>query len=249
MSALRFHGRSFPALAYEDVGQTPFIVNGRIFNVQNAEQTYSAQRCTTRPIMRFEAHPGDFAEGQTDRIRSELQCTTKENFASDVWVSYSLRLTATPSILSDSMVLGQFHQTEDEGDFSGFPPFEMNLHADGLHVFTATVPTASRPTSYLRTERAGPLSFPLDEYNSVVIRAKFGWSSDAELDVWINGAQELALTGISMGMNDAVGPYWKFGIYYSPETAEQVIVAEYANFEVSSDSSLLARVTDPRPVY
>ena len=146
------------------------------------------------------------------------------------------------------MVLGQFHQTDGAGDFSGYPPFELNLHADGLYVYTASVAAASQPTSYSRTQRAGPIQFAQDEWHNVVLRVRFGWTGNAEADVWIDGESVYSGSGISIGMNDAVGPYFKFGIYYSPAAALQTVVAEYRNFEIGPDS-LNGRVLNPLRIW
>jgi hypothetical protein len=239
---------AWPDPTFLDVGAGQQALAGRVWNVQ-AANAWSIQRASNRPGLRFEARPGDFVEGQTDRVRAELQCTTKEPASgADVWVSYAIRLSVSPSILSSSMVLGQFHQTEDAGDFSGYPPFELNLHDDGLYVYTASVAAASRPTSYSRTQRAGPVAFAQDEWHNVVARVRFGWISDAEVDVWVDGQAIYSGAGIDIGMNDAVGPYYKFGIYYSPASAEQTVVAEYRNFEIGT-ASLAGRVANPLRVW
>lgn len=245
----RLHLRTRPPVGwYTATGNQNFA--GRTFFVQNAGQSYSLEKATNRGnSYRFEAHPGDFFSGDTglDRIRSELQCSTKESFDTDIWVSFALKVSADPSVLSTSMVVGQFHQTEDAGDVSGYPPFEFNLQPDGLYVYTATVADAVGGSFYPQDQRAGPLSFPLSVYNRLVARCRFNWSSAAELDVWLNGTQVVNAAGISMGMNDAQGPYWKYGLYWRPETAQQNVSAEYMNFEIGG-SSLLSRVTSPLPV-
>lgn len=240
---------SWPSPTFVDVGAGQQAIAGRVWNVQTSGNPWAIQRASNRPMHRFEVRPGDHAEGQLDRNRSELQCTTKDTVSGvDLWVSYGLKVSAAAGIFSDSMVLGQWHQTEDAGDFSGYPPFELNLHADGLHVYTASVSEAGRPTSYPITHRAGPIPFALDEVHQIVIRAKFGWSNDAELDVWVDGAAVYSGAAINMGMNDVVGPYWKMGIYYTPADAIPNVVAEYWNFEIGT-TSLAGRVTSPLRVW
>lgn len=239
---------AWPDPTYASVGAGQQAVAGRVWNVQAAND-WSIQRASNRPGLRFEARPGDFVEGQIDRVRAELQCTTKEPVSgSDVWVSYATKISVSPEILSTSMVLGQFHQTEDAGDFSGYPPFELNLHADGLYVYTASVAAAAQPTSYSRTQRAGPIPFAQDMWHNIVLRVRFGWSGNAAADVWIDGESVYSGAGINIGMNDVVGPYFKFGIYYAPQTALQTVVAEYRNFEIGPDS-LAGRVSNPLRIW
>ncbi len=239
---------AWPDPTYASVGAGQQSLAGRVWNVQAAND-WSIQRASNRPGLRFEARPGDFVEGQIDRVRAELQCTMKEPVSgADVWVSYATKISVSPEILSSSMVLGQFHQTEDAGDFSGYPPFELNLHADGLYIYTASVAAASQPTSYSWTQRAGPIPFAQDVWHNIVLRVRFGWSGNAEAEVWIDGESVYSGSGISIGMNDAVGPYFKFGIYYSPATALQTVIAEYRNFEIGPDS-LAGRVLNPLRVW
>lgn len=233
--------------AFYTIGATAQTIASRTFNVQSAEETWSIQKAAFRPsLYSFEARQGDFWSGDTgnDRIRAELQCTTKETFDTDVWVSYAVKIAATPSLQSDYLVIGQFHATEDLGDFEGYPAFELNLNSDGLSIYTATVAEASRPTSYGRTLRASGLSFPLDQWNNIVIRVKFNFSGAAELAVYINGEEIVDLSGISIGMNDTVGPYWKHGLYWGPETAEQTIVGLFDNLEIGA-ADLSARIAIP----
>ena len=238
----------WPDPTFADVGAGQQALAGRVWNVQTAGNPWSIQRASNRPMHRFEVRPGDYAEGQLDRNRSELQCTTKDVAGVDLWVSYGLKVSSVAGILSDSMVLGQWHQTEDAGDYSGYPPFELNLHADGLHVYTASVSEANRPTSYPITHRAGPIPFALDEVHQIVIRTKFGWANNAELDVWVDGSVAYSGAAINMGMNDSVGPYWKMGIYYTPANVIPTVSAEYWNFEIGI-ASLAHRVTAPLRVW
>jgi len=133
------------------------------------------------------------------------------------------------------MVIGQFHQTEDKGDVSGYPPFELNLKSDGLYIYTATDASPVTSQFYPQTRMAGPIDFSLNSWHTIVINARFGWRSDAHLRVWIDNTPVVSAAGISMGMNDAVGPYWKYGIYYRPDTAPQTVVAEYKNLKVGNE--------------
>jgi hypothetical protein len=52
----------------------------------------------------------------------------------------------------------------------------------------------------------------------------------------------LNLTGISMGYNDPIGPYWQFGVYRS--SSPEDLSVEYRNIEVSN-SSLANRIKLP----
>jgi len=239
---------SLPDPIYSSHGQSPIALSGRIWNVQNAAADWSLQKASNRPILRFEARQGDHFGLQTDRVRSELQCATKDQVSgSDVWFSFSINVDSV-NVLSSDLVIAQFHQTEDEGDFSGYPPFEINLRSDGVYIYTAHSQSFSTPLPYPKTKRAGPVNFPFESWNRFVGRCRFGWDNNAALDVWLNGASIVSLSGINMGMNDAVGPYFKFGIYWSPDSVQQTVVAKFTNIEIGAES-LISRVDSPLPIF
>ncbi|WP_069337160.1 heparin lyase I family protein [Sphingobium yanoikuyae] len=206
---------------------------------------------------RSESGATDFVEGQTDRSRSELQSSIKLPFGVTHDAAFMNRSSDTmPALTLSDNVIWQYHQTEDAGDASGYPPAELNLGdgytADGrrykmLRVYTATNPTASDPAFYPRTLRAS-VPYELDVWHDIIIRIRFGWSGDAMMKVWLDGAPIVDVSGVSIGMNDAVGPYHKFGCYWHDLTAGRVITNE--NIHVvppGIDADLSARVSNPPP--
>jgi hypothetical protein len=223
-------------------------VNGRIYFVQNSGASYALGKNLTRGSRwRFEAKPGDYVLGQTDRIRSELQCSQKETVSGvDVWLSDWVYIEQPSGPLTADIGIGQFHQTEDAGDFSGFPPVIMEMGSGGLTVYTAFASSATQATSWAHTTRLTNYPFSTLTWHRRVMRCRFGWSNDAQLDLWLDGTQVINLTGINMGMNDTVGPYYKFG-GYGEQNNEQWLAVQYANVELSA-TTLVSRVSTPIPV-
>lgn len=221
-------------------------ITGRTFFVQNAGKPYSLQKSVTRGNRYyFEAYPGDHVLGQNDRIRSELQCSTKEAVSGvDVWVSDWV-MVQTPYQTG----IGQFHQTEDLGpppDFSGFPPIIWEVEPDGLHIYTASWAT-QQTGPYPRQIILSAYPFALNVWHSRVMQCRFGWNGDAILNCWLDGIQIVTSPlGLNMGMNNAVGPYYKFGAY-GEQNNEQHILAQYANLEMSN-TDLSSRIFNPIPV-
>jgi hypothetical protein len=233
-----------PQIVFEErVGNQ--IVAGRTFYVQNIGSRYSLMAADAQDIWRFEARPGDHVLGQTDRVRSELQCSEKEKFNQDIWLSDWIRYETPDGSLPHKIVAGQFHQTEDPGDFSGYPPFEFDITDTGLNVYTASVSEPLQSKSYGHIARLQNYPFPPNVWHSRITRIKFGWQNDAELQIWLDGVEVLDLSGISIGMNDKRGPYYKFGAYGAQKN-EQHLVVKYANLEISS-SSLRERINQPLP--
>lgn len=253
MSA-RLRIRSPLAEAVDDIVDRNQTLAGQIYFVQSAEKSYSINKSRRRASSyRFEVTTGDLWPPITGRNRAELQCSSKEAFDTDVYLSFALRVAADPAIVSDSLVLGQFHQTEDAGDFSGYPPFEFNLYPSAtpgqgsLYLNTATVSAAVGGSAYPQTARAGPIALTLNVWHFLVLRVRFNWSGAAQLQFWLDGTQICNLSGISIGMNDAVAPYWKHGVYFRPEDAAQTITAEFYNFE-KGGAVILDRIGAPLPV-
>lgn len=224
---------------------------GITYFIQNTGNEWSFNRASRQSnFFRFEARQGDFVPPQYDRIRSEVQADLKMPVKDvEFWVSDWINVSSNNGIQSDNLIIGQLHQTEDFGDFSGYPPFEFNLLPDGLSVWTAFNANPSGGSSYPHTERLHGYPFPFNTWIRRVCRFVFSWEGNAELQIWIDGVEALSLSGFSMGMNDSVGPYWKMGLYWIPETAQQVVTAKYANVEIRTGvDALRNRIENPMPL-
>ena len=232
---------------YSDIGVNDQTINGRSYFVESAHQPWNIARAANRPRHRFETRPGDLWSGDTqeDRYRSELHAYTKEAVTGEVWVSYNVMVTTNDGepVRARHLTIGQYHASADSGEFGGYPPFEFSLEEDGLHVFTASQSNPVNANNYPRADR-GTVPFNLGEFHDIVARIVFDYSGGAVLQVWLDGVQVLDLSGISIGMNDAIGPYWKFGNYWDPITETQVPVVVYANMEVGT-TDLSDRILNP----
>lgn len=206
--------------------RTSACLRGTAYNVQTAK---SNPVNITGNLVKFRAGPGMYwpEDVRNDRIRSELQSRSKMLPGSKVAVRYSVKVTAEPSLLSRSLVLGQFHATSDKGDFQGYPVFELNLSQLGLAIYTASISAAHQTIAYPRTLRASGIPFTLGKWHAVSVDMVDGFNSDGSLCVKIDGKIRYCQTGISVGMNDAIGPYWKFGLYYTPADAKMILSASY----------------------
>lgn len=199
--------------------------------------TYNVQTAIANPVeiegnvTKFRAGPGLFWPGdvRNDRIRSELQSRSAQLPGKRSTVEYFVKVSAKPSLKSSSFVLGQFHATADQGDFQGYPVVELNLAQSGLAIYTASVADAQRTSAYPRTLRASNIPFKLEKWHSISIDLVDSFESRGSLCVKVDGRTQYCKSNISVGMNDAVGPYWKFGLYYMPAAAEMNVEASYKN--------------------
>ena len=207
--------------------------------------TYNVQTAVVNPVeikgnvTKFRAGPGLFWVGDVrkDRIRSELQSRFTQLPGRRSTVQYDVKVSAEPSLKSSSLVLGQFHATADQGDFQGYPVVELNLAQSGLAIYTASVADAQRTSSYPRTLRASKIPFELGKWHSISIDLVDSFESRGSLCVKVDGRTQYCESNISVGMNDAVGPYWKFGLYYMPAAAKMNISASYKNVILNGSRS------------
>lgn len=203
---------------------------------------------------RFEVRVGDTWSGDAGatnpRNRAEFGAAGtagKIPFGEEVWFSYAMRIKSGLPTTAAYAILGQFHDTTDEGDGGGggiSPPFAINLVQGEKLKFIKrynTSPLGGTPVQTLMHER----SVVRDRWYRIVGRIVFDWTPNGAVDLWFDGSPIVTLTNAQIGYNDTIGPYWKFGIYRAE--APETLVVEYANMELGS-ASLLARVASPLPI-
>jgi hypothetical protein len=224
-------------------------INGQSFTVHSSGADHTLKYATNRnDLFQFDTRDTDFwtSEASQDRNRSEFSGSTK--FASDTNIYYSDHfrlLSCDYDKITQHLIVGQLHATEDGGDVSTSPIFFFNITRDGMEIKTATA--ASGPTAPVAsTLRYLWTGFRMNEWVARVVRLKVNNAGAAELQVWLNGVQVLNLTGISIGYPDTVGPYWKFGNYIRANMPSNSIrvLTQYARVECGT-TDLTSRVTTP----
>lgn len=235
---------TYGALTLDSRGRDNFA--GHTWGVQRASgKAYAIQEAAgiSPPQHRFEVRSGDIWNNSRYVNRSEFQSLTKHPFGQDVWFSYAMRIKGGAPVTKWN-VLGQFHGTPDDGEPGLSPPFAVNfIPGEKLRFirrYNARRIDAAPTTSVMLTKAVSR-----DRWYRIVGRITFGWNNDGAINIWLDGAKIIGLSNTNIGYNDAVGPYWKFGIYRAavPET----LVVEYANMELGS-ASLLNRVSSPLPI-
>lgn len=223
------------------------LVGADTWYVQNAANPWSLLRASNRRAeFEFETRPGDFWSSQTDRLRSELQCSVKDPFNTDIWFYQVVTVWAPLGVLCHTNVVTQWHQTEDAGDFSGYPPFAILLTPTGLAVEITNVPQASWSTPYERAFLAENVPFTLGVPHAIVGQLRFAPTSNTGLiKVWLDGKIIADFSG-PVGINDAVGPYAKVGLYNSPHDTGQIMRMRWGAWE-RSYASLADRISQPIP--
>lgn len=196
---------------------------------------------------RFECREGDFATSPPDgtvKNRAEFQAATRYRVGEHLWLSDQIRIGAGDAFTAAFNLIGQCHDTADEGESGVTPPFAMNLLPTGKLRFirrysSAATTSSSTITTSVMYETA---VLSRDRWYRRVVHIVPGFNNNGTVEVWFDGVKVVSLTNTNVGYNSLLGMYYKFGIYRtaSPETC----VVEFANLEIGS-TSLLSRVANP----
>lgn len=199
------------------------------YNIQAAHEEAISVSCAAKPKISFIARRSQPWNGdrKQDRARAELQSRKKIELGSTVHLSYQVMLTGNRKRSIENLVIGQFHQTPDEGDFEGYPALEISWRQDGVSVYTAGDANASTPRPYPHIKRIGGIKFPFNKWHKINIEAKFSYNGMGYLFVNIDDKRVLSLGNINMGFNDKIGPYWKFGAYFLSNDTRALVRATY----------------------
>ncbi|WP_081331839.1 heparin lyase I family protein [Sphingobium yanoikuyae] len=205
------------------------------YNIQTGKIHSIHVNCEKQNEIKFVANMNDpwILDKKNDRARSELQSRKKLQYESDVSLSYNVIIFAEEKDSISHLVIGQFHQTSDYGDFEGYPPLEISWNSDGLAIYTAGSAEAATPHPYNHIQRVGGVKFSFGEWHNVNLTAKFSYHKDGKLIVKVDGNEILSVKGINIGFNDKIGPYWKFGAYFMSDSDKARVIAIYRGVEFS----------------
>lgn len=238
---------------YGEVGESGTLITffERMYNAQHANKKWSLLKAINKssPIYRFQVKSGDVWDGDINnqyRERSEFYMKNSDlPFDQDIWISFSMRIAEGDALNlapTEFCYIGQFHASPDEHDVHSPPILALRMDGmDTVNVFTCSTPDnphRQSPKSILR----GSSQFTRGVWHKIVMRTRFS-TTRGQLQWWKNGEELIDLSGIEIGYPDKIGPYWKFGIYRSP--MPQTLTIEYANMEISYDSSLRSRIAAP----
>lgn len=230
-------------------------IGGEDYTAQSPGQPYSLAVVgdpSSPTYSRHELHNGDRWVNDVNnfpndaRERCELRGNTFLPMEVDVWMSGSVRVTASTWKPNEYNIITQFIQDPPSGEAGGQNSLNFSIENGILQIYTrgdTAAVTTVRPAAVTRyTTDWTP---HLGQWVSLVVRARFSKASaNGELDVWLDGSKVIGATGIVMGFNNPQGPYSKLGVYRSGWT--DPIVVEWANREIGT-ASLLSRVTSPLP--
>ena len=187
------------------------------FSLQNAGKAWSYSETDegSSQTLRFEVRPDDHwraADGTKER--SEVSSGEKLQFGKTYTLSYDFMVEPGARSTEDNVKIGQLHGTPDAGDSSNLGPvFAIQLDGEKMKVVTradADATTSDRVDDHF--VYADKADIQRGHWYDMQIVFKLDPFGHGLLEVWRDGVELVHYTG-ALGYNDAVGPYWKEGIY------------------------------------
>jgi hypothetical protein len=206
-------------------------IDGRTVNIH---ADGAARHAVTEPSPgehRFELRADDrwSQDRGAPRERAELSFDEEPvRFDTLYRVSYEMLIEGNAPIASDWLVVGQWHATEDPGDASSSPVLGLALKGRDLTVFTQSTEAAHHAKNPQAVQRARIKNIARGRWIAIAYDVRFN-PRLGSLDLRIDGRKVFS-GAIPIGYADAVGPYFKFGIYRSP--TRQTLVVRYRNLTI-----------------
>jgi hypothetical protein len=204
---------------------------------QSAGQPWSIRRSYDK--YRFEVRRGERRQKASERDRpierSEIQLQQRLRFGVDYAVSYDFRVEPGPPNASAWVNIGQIHATEDAQDAKGLGPlFAVQLAGERMRLVARTdaqrVSVARPRDLWLYRDDADLVR---GRWYRMDINLRIAPLGGGRLTVRRDGRELVSYTG-PLGYNDALGPYWKLGIYRS--TSPEPLAVEFRRFTLKEDA-------------
>ncbi len=170
---------------------------------------------------RFELRPGDYvSEGH----RAELRDPFNARWEEEVWYGFASLLSPEHFGSGEiGCVLAQWHDQAKLGDPSGKPPIALRFKGGRLRVTGAYGKFASDDPDR-RYEFASVPDFALGAWHDFVFRVFWSRHGDSEIEAWLDRERLFEWRGPLAYENEAEGPYFKLGAYWSPPGATPCVV-------------------------
>lgn len=226
------------------VSGSSIVINGVSFSTQLPARAACFQRDSVYPNrFRFELTTGDYCvavDGGSPAVeRVEIRTAGTMSLNTHYALSYALRVhnPGAKDAGSDGWILcGQLHQTEDGGDAGVSPLWARELGTTTRNITYARRTSqvdpivASPSATYLWTDPSPSSTWAqwiqVVEHHRIDPTGGTGYHK-----VWHDGVSVVNYTG-NTGYVDAVGPYWKFGLYRDID-ASHTIVCEFDDFNLT----------------
>lgn len=237
-----------------------FKLDGRRWTTQNSSQAWSIRVMHGyKDAVAFEVRDGDHIGRARQNNRAEILLARDDphriiSYDKDFWAAGAVAIQSDDTSADRvPVVLMQVHDTPDAGELqSKSPPFALRLEGRDLLLtvqgdLAACSLRNSRQQRLVRIPNVSRTALNAKpQFHYWVVRLRFSRTMKGEVDFWWGGQRAVSGRNLMMGYNNAVGGYWKHGLYRSKAASERLRVV-HANVELSP-SSLIGRVRRPLPL-
>lgn len=162
--------------------------------------------------VRFELRQGD---KWRDTFRSEYKDIFAATMGKEYWYGISMLIPSDFPEHDNRNVVMQWHATRDKylGESSRSPVLAFRYRSGILSI------TVRHSSKQIQNSNDGihkviyeQHNYTKGVWNDFIINSKWSYEDDGFVNVWLNGTKIVNYKG-PVGYNDAVGPYFNFGIY------------------------------------
>jgi hypothetical protein len=174
-----------------------------------------------RHACRFELRPGDYvSEGH----RAELRDPYNARWEEAVWYGFATFIPADFEV-ADAVgcVFAQWHDQAKLGEPSGKPPLALRYRAGRLSL-TGAYGRMAGPEPDIRYEFAGIGDLAKGVWHDFVFRVLWSRHGLSEIEAWVDRTRLVTWRGPLAYENEAEGPYFKLGAYWSPPGRKPIVV-------------------------
>jgi hypothetical protein len=199
------------------------------YALQTSGEPHSFQQ--TGSTYRFEVQAGDKGrEGDATQERAEISSKEKLDFDQTYTMTYDFMVEPGQKN-TVGVNVGQFHGTPDANDYGSLGPvFAIRLVGERMRIVTRTDSdriTDARPAdNFIYSDTT---DIQRGHWYQMKVEIRFDPDGQGVINVWRDGEQLAHYKG-GVGYNDALGPYWKMGIYRPP--APETLAVAYRNFDL-----------------
>jgi hypothetical protein len=246
------------ALMWQDLfDKQPLSGQGRyIFSAPTG--AIQATRLSGRTCLMIRCDAGQTRD-QNGRVRSELtrwdplsksKIFLTDPIGSERWYAFSVFVPTSWMYDVNKVHLVQWHGSEDPGEtgFGRNPPLTIMIVKSQLVIRQLWSARRIQSTNENRAD-IWKGSLEKGKWIQFVFHMKWSYKSDGFLDVWKNGTRIINQRNRPNCYNDAIGPYFKLGLYWPSATYPGEYartdrhVAYYDSFRVGSRSNILSDMT------
>jgi hypothetical protein len=186
-------------------------------------------------VLRFEVRQGErrLKASERDRPveRSEIALRNKLRPGVDYAVSYEFMIAPGPRNAAAWVNIGQIHGTEDPEDHMGRGPLlAVQMHGERLQVVARADPQRTSVARHNVWRHRDEADLIRGRWYRMDMRLRIDPHGAGRLAVWRDGAKLGEYLG-PLGFNDAVGPYWKLGIYR--RTSPEPLAVSFRRFSLA----------------